>query len=189
MSTLPQTRAAIAVVAVALIALIAGALAANLIRPGISRAGDGGEDLLAPVPGRPTAPAFDLKGPDDRQARLSDYKGRPLVLNFWATWCPPCREEMPSMERAHRELAKDGIGMVAVNAGDDAEAVRAFLARMRVDFPLVLDPDTRVTDSYSVEGLPTTFVIDPEGRLAYVAAGEREWDSPEMLKRIRALKR
>ena len=144
---------------------------------------------LTPVPDRPPAPDFDLKDPDGVPVRLSDFRGKPLIVNFWATWCPPCREEMPSMQRAHTAVSNEGIGLIAINVGEDADTVAQFLADARVDFPLPIDETSMVVTSYPVRGLPTTFVVDPDGRLAYVATGGREWDDPALLDLVRALKK
>jgi peroxiredoxin len=143
---------------------------------------------LTAVPGRPPAPDFDLRDPDGKPVRLSDFQGKPLIVNFWATWCPPCREEMPSMQRAHEALAKDGIGLIAINVGEDADTVAQFVASAQVEFPLPLDEASDVVTRYPVRGLPTTFVVDPQGRLAYVATGGREWDDPALLAQVRALR-
>lgn len=91
------------------------------------------------------------------------------------------------MQRAHEALSGDGIAVVAINVGDDADTILSFLADNPVDFPLPMDLDSRVVQSYPVMGLPTTFVIDPDGRLAYVATGGREWDDPKLLDQVRAL--
>ncbi len=143
---------------------------------------------LTPLPDKPMAPQFDLKDNLDKPQRLADYRGKPVILNFWATWCPPCREEMPSMQRAHQALSGDGIAVIAVNVGDDAETIGDFLVQVPVDFPLPMDTESRVAQSYPLKGLPTTFVIDPQGRLVYAAEGEREWDDPKILNQVRSLK-
>lgn len=147
-----------------------------------------GDQTLTPMQDRPAAPEFDLKDPEDRPQRLEDYRGKAVILNFWATWCPPCREEMPSMQRAHEAVSGDGIAVVAINVGEDADTILQFLTNYPVEFPLPMDLDSRVVQSYPVKGLPTTFVIDPQGRLAYVATGGREWDDPKLLDQVRALK-
>lgn len=144
---------------------------------------------LSPVPDRPAAPPFDLKGPDGESIRLADFRGKPVIVNFWATWCPPCRAEMPSMQRAHEQVAGEGIALVAINVGEDAETVDQFLGHTPVGFPIPLDETSGVTMSWPVRGLPTTFVVDPEGRLAYVATGGREWDDPALLDQVRSLRR
>lgn len=93
------------------------------------------------------------------------------------------------MQRAHEAVSGDGLAVVAINVGEDADTIDQFLTEMPVDFPLPMDLDSRVVQSYPVRGLPTTFVIDSDGRLAYVATGGREWDDPKLLDRVRALKR
>ena len=146
------------------------------------------DQTLTPFPDRPPAPAFDLKDAQGQPHRLADYLGKPVILNFWATWCPPCREEMPSMQRAHEALSADGVAVIAVSVGDEAEAIGEFLEETPVDFPLLMDLDSKVAQRYPLKGLPTTYVIDPQGRLAYRAEGERDWDAPKLLDQVRALK-
>lgn len=143
---------------------------------------------LMRVPGKPVAAQFELTAPDGSVHRLADYRGAPLILNFWATWCPPCRAEMPSLQRAHKQLARDGIAVLAINVGEDPETVDRFRRDFELELPLPIDTDTRVAEQYPMRGLPTTFVIDGEGRLALRAAGELAWDHPEVLERVRALK-
>jgi len=178
MNTPVKLLGALTVVAVAALALL-----------GAPVIGAKAPQVLTPVPGRPTAPDFDLKDPGGTSVRLADFRGKPLIVNFWATWCPPCREEMPSMQRAHAAVSKDGIGLIAINVGEDADTVAQFLASAQVEFPLPMDETSKVVMSYPVRGLPTTFVVDPDGRLAYVATGEREWDDPALLDLVRALKK
>ena len=152
-------------------------------------AAQGALEGLTPIPDRPEAPGFDLKDPDGRTQRLTDHQGQPVILNFWATWCPPCRKEMPSIERAHEEIADEGIAVMAINVGEDAETIKRFLEDQPVGFALPMDLDMELVQRYPVKGLPTTFVIAPDGRLVYVATGEREWDDPAILDQVRALKR
>ena len=130
---------------------------------------------------------FDLQTPDGSRVRLSDFRGKPLIVNFLATWCPPCRAEMPSIQRAWEQLKGEGIGVIAINVGEDADTIRQFIAQSPVTFPMPMDPDSQVVQAWPVRGLPTTFVVDSEGRLAYVATGEREWDDPELLRLVRGL--
>ncbi len=148
----------------------------------------GTDNLLTSLPETPVAPDFELRGLDDEIYRLADFEGKPLIVNFWATWCPPCRAEMPSMQRAWEQVEAEGIGMIAINVGEDAETVQAFLQQVPVSFPLPLDTDSKVTQSWPMRGLPTTFVVSPDGRLVFKATGEREWDDPALLDQVRALK-
>ncbi len=144
-----------------------------------------------PVP----APDFTLKDMDGKAHRLAGWRGKAVILNFWATWCPPCRKEMPSMERAWRKLREEKapVVLVAVNVGEDADTIFGFTAQMDLSFPILLDERSEVADRYrqltgiGTMALPTTFVIDPEGRVVYRAVGGREWDDPALLARVRAL--
>ena len=125
---------------------------------------------------------------DGKRHRLSDYRGRVVIVNFWATWCPPCRAEMPSMQRAWEQIRDEGIVMLGIDVGEDEDTIFQFTANYPVDFPLLMDLDASVTGAWPVRGMPTTFVVDPEGRIAYRAIGAREWDEPEILEALRALK-
>ena len=134
------------------------------------------------------APDFTLPDVDGEVHRLSAYRGKVVVVNFWATWCPPCREEMPSMQRAWEQLQREDVLMLAVNVGEDEDTVFQFTANYPVDFPLLLDLDSGVTKAWPVRGLPTTYVVDPRGRLVYRAIGGRAWDEPQLMEAIRGLK-
>ena len=142
---------------------------------------------LTAVPARPLAPEFELRDPDGNIHRLSDYRGRVAIVNFWATWCPPCRAEMPSMERAWKQIESEGILMIGINVGEDLETVNAFTEEYPVTFPLLLDEDAKTSIEWPVRGMPTTFVVDTEGRIVYRAVGEREWDDPDLLDAVRNL--
>lgn len=143
---------------------------------------------LTPLPDKPPAPDFFLTDLDGNQHRLSDYRGQVIIINFWATWCPPCREEMPSMQRAWEQLEKEGILMFGIDVGEDEDTIFLFTANYPVEFPLLMDRDARATNQWPVRGLPTTFVVGPKGRISYRAIGGREWDDPALLTLIRALK-
>ena len=135
------------------------------------------------------APDFTLTGEDDKTYRLADYRGKVVVLNFWATWCPPCRYEMPSMERAHQKVRGENIVILAVNVGENADQIFEFTGQYPVTFPLLLDLDAAVSRKYPVIGLPTTFVIDPRGVVTHRAIGGREWDDEQLLGELRKLLR
>lgn len=136
----------------------------------------------------PEAADFSLKDLDGKEHRLSEYRGKVVIVNFWATWCPPCREEMPSMQRAWEQLKQEGVLMLGVDVGEDEDTIFQFTANYPVDFPMLLDRDTKVLEQWPVRGLPTTFIVDPDGRIVYQAIGGREWDDPELMAAIRALK-
>jgi len=149
-------------------------------------AADGG---FTPIAERPPAPQLDLVDLNGKRHRIDDYAGRVIIVNFWATWCPPCRAEMPSMQRAREALDDNAVTLLAVAVGEDAEAVEPFAAEYPVAFPLLPDADMTATSAWSVTGVPTTFVVDREGRLVYRIIGEREWDEPGILKTIENLMR
>jgi len=144
-------------------------------------------DLHA-VQGKPIAADFSLRDIDDKQHKLSDYRGKVVIVNFWATWCPPCRFELPSMEKLWQATKNKDVVMLAINIGEDADTIFTFTADYPVTFPLLLDSDSAVLKKYPVLGLPTTFVIDPQGRLVYRAVGTREWDDQKIIDAILKLK-
>lgn len=128
-------------------------------------------------------PQFSLRALDDTVWNIESLRGKPWVINFWATWCPPCIEEIPSMNRAYEYLEPQGIGMLAINAGEGAGAVVPFMDRVSFDFPHVLG-DANTLVNWSVRALPTTIVIDAEGNIVFEALGPREWDDRELLQPI-----
>lgn len=142
--------------------------------------------LLSPVPNVP-APEFELIDLDDQVHRLADYKGKPVIVNFWATWCPPCREEMPSMERAWQRIQPEGIAMIGINVGEDFDTVFGFTGEMEVSFPLLLDSDGQESRRWPIRGLPTTYVLNNQGEIVYQAIGGRDWNDDAILDMVRAL--
>ena len=144
---------------------------------------------MTPVADRPAAPDFALKDVDGKRHRLSENRGKVVLVNFWATWCPPCRREMPSMQRAWTQLKGENFEMLAVNVGEDEDTIFGFTFSTGVEltFPILLDRDAQVIKVWSVIALPTSFIVDPQGRIVYRAVGGREWDDPELLKKIREL--
>lgn len=144
--------------------------------------------LMQAVPGKPAAPAFTLPDLDGKQVQFADFNDRVVLVNFWATWCPPCRAEIPSMERAWAKLKSAGVAMVAVHVGGDSEKIWSFLAEFNVTFPVLIDKSSMVSKSWQTVGLPTTFITDTQGRKALRAIGGRERDHPEFIASILALK-
>jgi len=135
------------------------------------------------------APALVLKDIDDKSHDLASLKGKVVLVNFWATWCPPCRREMPSMDRLAQKLAGTAFVVLAVNIGEDADTIHTFTSQLDTapSFPILLDPRARTMQTWKISGLPTTYLIDPQGRIAYSAVGGREFDHPEIERQVRAL--
>ena len=146
-------------------------------------------ESLTPLPGGKPAPDFELVDTDGKLHRLSDYRGKTVILNFWATWCPPCREEIPSMNRAWRQLAQEDVVMLAVNMGEDEDTIFVFTADYPAEFPLLLDRDGSVIAQWPVKGLPTTYIIAQDGSIAYRAIGGRNWDDSDIMDILRALQK
>ena len=145
-------------------------------------------DTLTPMGSKLLAPDFSLQDTAGKTHRLSDYRGKPVIINFWTTWCPPCREELPSMNRAWHQLEQEGVAMLAINMGEDEDTIFVFSADYPTDFPILMDQTGEVIEQWPVKGLPTTYVVAPDGTFAYRAIGSREWDNAELLDKVRALK-
>jgi len=125
-------------------------------------------------------PPLELADLDGKTHRLADYRGKAVLVNFWATWCAPCREEMPSIERLRAQLAGKPFAVLAVNVGESADAARAFAATMPLGFPLLLDRDTRVSRAWGARVLPATYLIGPDGVARFSYFGELDWAKPDV---------
>jgi thiol-disulfide isomerase/thioredoxin len=141
---------------------------------------------LTPVKKIVPASDFVLLDMDDEKVKLSDYRGKVVLLNFWATWCPPCIREMPSMERLHQQVNADDFKVLAVNQMEDVDQVFAFTGQLEIDptFEILFDSTSKVSQDYAVHGLPTTYLIDKKGNIRYRAVGGREFNHPEVVKII-----
>ncbi len=160
-------------------ALAAAAAIASLQAGEAATIADHLEALRVQLPQEPVAaPDFSLEGLDGRPVSLKGFRGKVVFLNFWATWCVPCREEMPAMERLHREYGTRGLAMVAVNFQESKAEARAFADEFRLTFPILLDTKGAVTRSYAVRALPVTYLVDRDGKILWKAAGRRVWDGP-----------
>jgi len=146
------------------------------------------QESLTPMQPPKPAPVFKLPDMDGEVFSLQQYRGKPVIINFWATWCPPCREELPSMNRAWQKIKDDNIAMIAINVGEDEDTIFSFMGDYPIDFQMLMDQDGNTIKQWPIKGLPTTFVIDPQGRMAYRAIGGREWDANHLLDKIRALR-
>ncbi len=124
----------------------------------------------------------------EREVRLADWRGSGLVVNFWATWCPPCVEEMPALDALHADIAGDGIAVLAVSSDfGGADAVRAFYEKTAIkNLGVLMDPRSRMGQSLDVYGLPTTLLVDAEGKEVGRVIGRAEWNAPEVVAFLRA---
>jgi peroxiredoxin len=134
------------------------------------------------------APDFAVTDLQGRTVRLSALRGKVVLLNLWATWCVPCVEEMPSMERLWASLRGDDFALLAVSQDEEGRrTVEPFVEKMHLSFPIFLDPERQVGDRYGVWGYPETFVIDRNGYVVERVIGPRNWASPEQVAALRAL--
>ncbi len=137
------------------------------------------DSLLDRLPGLPEqgptqnveVPDFTLETVDGETVTLSDYRGQPVVINFWATWCAPCREEMPLLQETYDAHRDEGLVVIGINVRETPEEVKRFLDEVRVEFPVLLDSEAAVVNRYLVTSLPLTFFVDREGRLRTVVVG------------------
>jgi thiol-disulfide isomerase/thioredoxin len=118
---------------------------------------------------------------------LDELKGKVVFLNFWATWCPPCRAEMPSMETLYRRLGEKGLEFLAVDIQEKQKPVEAFIKERGLTFPVALDESGWISGIYGIRSIPSTFIIDRDGSIIAVAVGGRKWDSPEVIAAFEAL--
>jgi thiol-disulfide isomerase/thioredoxin len=142
---------------------------------------------LRPWSGPAAAPALALRDLEGREHRLADYRGKVVVINFWATWCEPCREEMPSLQRLADAMAGRDFVLLSVDMAEGEPRVKAFLQQTPVRFPVLLDRDGAVSRAWKVKLLPTTLVIDPAQRIRHAAYGDLAWDAPAVKSLIEQL--
>jgi peroxiredoxin len=133
-------------------------------------------DLIKPARQK-MAQDFTLPTPASATFKLSEHRGKVVMINFWATWCPPCLQEMPAMERLYRQHRDAGFEMVAVSVDTDAAKVKPFLAAHKFTFRVVLDPAMGLANTYGVRALPSSFLVDRTGALTALAIGPRHWDN------------
>ncbi len=140
-----------------------------------------------PHPGEPF-PMLDLPALDGPPLHLGDFRGRVLVLNVWATWCGPCREEMPSLQRLSMRFPPERLAVVGLTVDEDTNLAREFLLKYGIRFQIASDPAGAVAEGLlGVTGYPDTFIIAPDGRLAERVSGGREWDGAEMVSLLSGL--
>jgi peroxiredoxin len=135
------------------------------------------------------APDFQLTDLQGREITLAAQRGRVVFVNFWATWCPPCRDEAPSLQRLYDQLGSESFEILAVSidAPSAQGEVAEFSREFGLTFPVLLDPNKGAHRAYGVTGVPETYMIDPQGRLVERFIGPRDWDDPRYVRTVRRL--
>ena len=133
------------------------------------------------------APDFQFKNLAGKQVKLSDYEGQTIMLNFWATWCIPCRQEMPDLQQLWNKYRDQGFAVLAVSSDIDTQAVHDFAKKMNLSFPVLLDPEDTLRDPYEILAVPMTYLVGRDGKISGRVLGIRDWASPEAFELIEAL--
>ncbi len=142
---------------------------------------------LEPMKDQAPTPDFTLSTPNGKKISLKDFRGKIVFLNFWASWCIPCREEMPSMEKLYQEFKDKNFVILAVNIQDRKQEALAFVKELKLTYPIALDPDGQAGLLYGAWGLPTTYLIGPKGEGLARAWGPADWYGPAARKIIKDL--
>ena len=137
-------------------------------------------------PGGATPPLA-LQDLDGRAHALEDYRGKVVLINFWATWCEPCRAEMPSINKLRASLAGQPFAVLAVNLGENEQRIRRFMAQVPLDFTVLLDRDSAAAKAWRARVLPASFLVGPDGRVRYAVIGEYDWEQDAARKAVLAL--
>lgn len=132
-------------------------------------------------------PPLALKDLNGKTHKLEDYRGKAVMVQFWATWCPPCLKEMPAMQRLEKKMAGKPFAILAVNMGETEKDVREFASKMKIDFAVLLDEEGKGVGDWKVFVAPSTFLLDAHGKVRYTLQGGAEWDEPEYVKAITGL--
>ena len=159
--------------------LLPGLLLTGAVSPAVAQE-------LRPWSGGATPPLV-LQDLDGRPHRLEDYRGKVVLINFWATWCEPCRAEMPALNKLRASLAGQPFAVLAVNLAEPESRVKRFMEQVPLDFPVLLDRDTAVARGWKARILPASFLVGPDGRIRYSVLGEIDWTDERVRKLILAL--
>jgi len=133
------------------------------------------------MPEPPGAPALHITDLSGKLHTVGQYERRPMLVHFWATWCTPCRRELPAQRRAYKVLEPNGVAVLAINVGEQADHVRRFLSDQTLCFPILVNPSSSLRDRWQLLGMSTNLVVDDRGKIVYGAAGERNWASKPIL--------
>jgi peroxiredoxin len=164
--------------------IISGSVAVPFFKADLSaKTGSRGMDRLFSIVGVIKVPPakdpvrINLKDMNGKNISLSDFKGKIVFLNFWTTWCPTCRIEMPSMEKLNQKLKNTDFAMVTINLQESASQVKSFFEEFKLTFTALLDSTGEVSASFGIRAIPTTYILDKTGRIIGLVSGPREWDS------------
>ncbi len=154
-----------------------------LLASALAQAGE-----LAPYEGAPL-PDFTLSDLQGNNHTLSNYRGKVVMVNFWATYCGPCIKEMPSMQRLKDKMSGKPFSILSVDMAEEKHDVKAFLTQhqIKIDFPVLLNPEGNVIEDWMISAVPTTFIIDPKGTIRYALFGGIEWDKEDVINTIDGL--
>lgn len=137
---------------------------------------------INPIKSNKKAPDFSLTDLNGRGVEIKQFKGKVIFLNFWATWCGPCKEEMPSLEVLHRQFKEKNFVLLTISVDyEGIKPVQEFINKHQYTFPVLLDPKGETLDLFEVKGIPTTFLIDKKGKMVGKAIGPRDWKSVEVV--------
>ncbi len=136
---------------------------------------------------RERAPDFTLKSLDGTNLRLEEYRGQVVLINFWASWCGPCRQEMPLLDRLHQRYVDTGFAVLGVNVEGDAAPARALVEQIPVSFPVLVDEGQRVSELYRLEAMPSTVVVDRDGVVRYIHRGYKPGDEAKYVEVVKEL--
>jgi peroxiredoxin len=145
--------------------------------------------LAAAVDTNSPAPDFTLNAQAGKPVELTQFKGQVVMLNFWASWCGPCRQEMPLLDSIYKKYGKLGFTMIGVNVEPDSKAANDWLKQTPVTFPILYDTDSKVSKLYGVSGMPSTVIVDRKGTVRMIHRGYKPGDEEEYLSSIRTLMR
>ncbi len=146
-----------------------------------------GTERSAPRPPGPEAPPLELPDIAGRHVALSELRGRPVIVNFWATWCQPCRRELPSLEELHRRFEPAGLRVLAVSIDADPQELDRFVADASIPFVVLRDPEGKAAAAYGVTTVPSTFLVDAAGRVSERIDGEVDWGREDLLGEVQRL--
>jgi peroxiredoxin len=155
---------------------------------------EGGEDdfyskmKINPIKGNRKVPDFSLTDLNGKGVEIKEFKGKVIFLNFWATWCGPCKEEMPSLEILHRQFKEKSFVLLTISVDyEGTKPIQEFINKNQYTFPVLLDPKGETLDLFEVKGIPTTFLIDKKGKMLGKAIGPRDWKSIEVVSLLNLL--